>query len=264
MKRLIPLVLCASAFAGTAAAESENPQICAALEGKPGLYLVRSTRDIAKLPLSATQKLQRDIRVYVIPQASQGREEQVVHLRVTSKATRAEDNRASTVRLRRNKIDSACRQSLFRRDKRAFENDDDRNDSDVADYNDFSDNLARSNQALNAWHFRWDAGAQRSNCQYTADHVPRIEGFGKRRPGKTLVRIASVDEARADEPTPQIASLTSVLVHQPNKAGTCFAFRLFQNRDARWTPVETRIEAWSFSEVRSDGSKRNFTLRWTE
>jgi hypothetical protein len=262
MKRLIAPVMSLAALALPAAAETENPEICAALAGKPGIYLVRSSSDIKPLAAASQEKLQRDIRVYVIPKGSRGAEEQVVHLRVTSKAARSGDNRADSVRLKRNSVASACRQSLFRRGKRAFDNDDDRNDSAVSEYNDFAENVSRANRALNEWHFRWDAGETRRDCQYTADHAAPIEGFGKRKPGKPLVRIASIDEPVADERRPEIASITSVLVHQPNKAQSCFAFRLFQNRDAKWLPTVTRIEAWSFGATRDDRDRRVFTLRW--
>ena len=263
MKKRLLILFSLTALTMPALAETEDPRICSQIEGKPGIYLVRSINDVDRLTASGRQKLQRDIRVYVIPPSTQAREEVAMHLRVTSKAVRNADNNAETTRLQRNRVATACKPFLSLRKKPDWNNGDENSDHDIATFNDFADDKQRANKALNDWHFDWDAGRDKKRCRNTANFVTRIEGTKRRKPARLLVGAASTDEAVAETVNSEAASVTSVLVHQAAKGTACFAFRLFRNRDQGWTPLSTRIEAWEFGEARNDAAKRTFTLQWT-
>ena len=263
MKKSFFILFSLAALTAPAVAETEDPRICSQIEGKPGVYLVRSISDVDRLTASGRQKFQRDIRVYVIPPATQAREEVAMHLRVTSKAVRGEDNNAETTRLQRNKVATVCKPLFSLRKKPDWDNEDENSEHDIATFNDFADNKQRANKALNDWHFDWDAGRDKKRCRSTADYVTRIEGTKRRKPARLLVGAASTDEAVAETVNSEAASVTSVLVHQSAKGAACFAFRLFRNRDGGWMPLSTKIEAWEFGEVRNDAAKRTFNLQWT-
>jgi hypothetical protein len=260
-----PLPLLFTALAAPALAETENRQICEQLSGKPGLYLVRSTRDIDRLPVRGKLAFQNDIRIYVIPPQAEEGEEQVVHVRATTTARDARNNSASAVRLKRNKIASDCFQSLLRKSKRDFGNDTETDDVPPSEYNDFASKTSRKNRRLDDWHFFWNVGRKSRNCQYTADHTPPIDGLVDKPKPVPLARIASIGEGRATEKVKgDAASVTAVLVHQQKSSKACFAFRLFRDRDASWAPQTTTIISWVFDETPGKPATASYKLHWTQ